>query len=196
MSATANSKLGATAKAVDSDKLDGLNSTDFLRSNAKAVDSDKLDGINSSQFLRSDVNDTMSQYLSLSKTPTSGAHAANKTYVDGKCDTIEANYTKRIVSTKTANYTVPASQQGKNIDTVLFVDTSGGARTITLPASPAVGCKVSIVDANGTFGTNGCTVDRNNLKIMGISDNLLINNANASATLIYSGSANGWRLVY
>jgi hypothetical protein len=51
--------LRSNGKAVDSDKLDGLDSTAFLRTNAKAVDSDKLDNLDSSQFLRSDTNDTM-----------------------------------------------------------------------------------------------------------------------------------------
>ncbi|MDG3581767.1 tail fiber domain-containing protein [Galbibacter pacificus] len=55
--------LGITAKAVDSDKLDGLNSTDFLRSNAKASDSNLLDGLDSSAFVRSNANDTKSGYL-------------------------------------------------------------------------------------------------------------------------------------
>jgi hypothetical protein len=43
--------LGATAKAADSDKLDGIDSTGFLGTTAKAADSDKLDGINSTGFL-------------------------------------------------------------------------------------------------------------------------------------------------
>lgn len=38
------------AKSKDADKLDGLNSSDFLRSNAKAVDSDKLDGLDNTFF--------------------------------------------------------------------------------------------------------------------------------------------------
>lgn len=37
---------------LDADKLDGLDSTDFLRANAKAVDSDKLDGLDSSAYLQ------------------------------------------------------------------------------------------------------------------------------------------------
>ena len=37
---------------LDADRLDGLDSTDFLRVNAKAVDSDKLDGLDSSAYLQ------------------------------------------------------------------------------------------------------------------------------------------------
>ena len=42
--------LRSNGKAVDSDKLDGVDSTGFLRSNGKAVDSDKLDGLDSTAF--------------------------------------------------------------------------------------------------------------------------------------------------
>jgi hypothetical protein len=38
--------------AVNSDQLDNLDSTDFLRSNGKAADSDKLDGLDSTAFAR------------------------------------------------------------------------------------------------------------------------------------------------
>jgi hypothetical protein len=44
--------LASSAKAADSDKLDGLDSTAFLGTTAKAADSDKLDGIDSSDFMR------------------------------------------------------------------------------------------------------------------------------------------------
>lgn len=39
--------LGATGKAADSDKLDGLSSEQFLRSTGKAVDAESVDGLDS-----------------------------------------------------------------------------------------------------------------------------------------------------
>lgn len=47
--------LGRAAKAADSDKLDGLDSSMFLGVNAKAADADSLDGIDSSAFVRGNV---------------------------------------------------------------------------------------------------------------------------------------------
>src|SRR4051812_21645306 len=44
--------LGKTAKAADSDKLDGIDSTGFLSATGKAADSDKLDGIDSTGFVQ------------------------------------------------------------------------------------------------------------------------------------------------
>lgn len=48
--------LRSTGKAADSDLLDGLDSSAFLRSNGKAVDSDLLDGLDSSAFARLAAN--------------------------------------------------------------------------------------------------------------------------------------------
>jgi len=76
-----------------------------------------------------------------------------------------------------------------------FVDTSGGAKTITLPASPQTGDQVSLVDLAGTFDTNNLTIGRNSLKIMGLTEDLVVSTENAGIQLVYSGSTNGWKLV-
>jgi hypothetical protein len=44
--------LRVTGKAADAEKLDSLDSTDFLRVTGKAADADKLDGLDSSAFDR------------------------------------------------------------------------------------------------------------------------------------------------
>ena len=76
-----------------------------------------------------------------------------------------------------------------------FVDTSGGAKTITLPASPQVGDQVSIVDLAGTFDTNNCTIARNGNKIMGLTENLILTVEDTGITLVYTGATYGWKLV-
>ena len=90
---------------------------------------------------------------------------------------------------KTGNYT---ASDGDN----LFVDTSGGAVTITLPSSPSIGNQVKIIDAEGTFGTNNCTVARNSEKIQGSAADLTISTDGAGIALVYVNSDNGWRLKY
>jgi hypothetical protein len=52
---------------LNADRLDGYSHEDFLKVNAKAVDADKLDGLDSSKFVRSDVNDTMSARLTVNE---------------------------------------------------------------------------------------------------------------------------------
>ncbi len=75
----------------------------------------------------------------------------------------------------------------------LLVDTSGGARTITLPASPATGDFVSFIDAKYTFDTNALTVGRNSSNIANTAADLVVNTEGAGFTLVYSGDATvGW----
>ena len=76
-----------------------------------------------------------------------------------------------------------------------FVNTSAGAITITLPASPQTGDQVSLLDLAGTFDTNNLTVARNGNKIMGLTENLTVAVEDAGITLVYTGATYGWKLV-
>ena len=76
-----------------------------------------------------------------------------------------------------------------------FVDTSGAAKTMTLPASPQVGDQVSFVDLAGTFDTNNLTIARNSLKIMGQTADMTVSTEDAGVQLVYTGSTYGWKLV-
>ena len=73
-----------------------------------------------------------------------------------------------------------------------FVNTSGGAVTVTLPATPSAGDIVAINDLNGTAACNNITLARNSSKIAGSCTDKIILNARQSTTVIYSGSAQGW----
>ena len=76
-----------------------------------------------------------------------------------------------------------------------FIDTTAAAQLVILPASPQTGDQVSIIDLAGTADTNNITIDRNSLKIMGLSENLVISTEHAGIQLVYSGATNGWKLV-
>lgn len=73
-----------------------------------------------------------------------------------------------------------------------FVDTTV-ARTLTLPASPALGDTIVIYDASGTAATNNITIARNGNKINGALDNAIIDVNQSSSLFVYTGSTVGWR---
>lgn len=124
------------------------------------------------------------------------ARIAADNSIQAAVDAVEADYVRRFTATVTGSYTVSAAQQGKNVHHNLFVDTSAAARTVTLPSNPETGCTVTCVDVESTFGTNALTIARNGKLIMGFADDMAVTTTNASVTLIFSGNANGWRLVY
>ena len=76
-----------------------------------------------------------------------------------------------------------------------FVDTTGGAKTLTLPASAVIGDTVRINDLAGTFGANNLTVARNSSNIQGVAQDLVVSVNQSSFGLVYSNSTYGWKLL-
>jgi len=73
-----------------------------------------------------------------------------------------------------------------------FVDTTA-ARTLTLPANPALGDTIAVYDASGTAATNNITIARNGNKINGQTENAIIDVDQSGSIFIYTGSTLGWR---
>ena len=71
------------------------------------------------------------------------------------------------------------------------IDTSGGAITATLPATPATGQSIFFADAGGAYATNNLTVARNGQTIMGDASDLIVNTTNQNFGLFYNGTT--WR---
>jgi len=82
---------------------------------------------------------------------------------------------------KTANYTA-ADKEG------ILADTSGGAFTVTLPATPATGAQVIVADPTGDWGTNNLTIDRNGKTISGAAEDLVCDISGVSVQLVYDGT--------
>ena len=77
-----------------------------------------------------------------------------------------------------------------------FVNTTSGAITMTLPASPSAGNIVSVKDYAYKFGTNALTVGRNGSPIGGGSDfNPTYETDGAFLTFIYADAVKGWLLT-
>jgi hypothetical protein len=76
-----------------------------------------------------------------------------------------------------------------------FVNTAGGAVTVTLPSSPSAGNVVAVSDYNSTAGTNAITIARNGSNINGAASNLSIQKSNSAIQLVYVDSTTGWQNV-
>ena len=76
-----------------------------------------------------------------------------------------------------------------------FVDTNGGARTITLPNSGLIkGDTIRFLDLRKTFDTNALTIARNGQPIQGDAADLTVNTEGAAFDLIWHSSTYGWRI--
>jgi len=73
-----------------------------------------------------------------------------------------------------------------------FINTTAGATTMTLPASPSVGDYVALKDYAGTFATNKLTIDRNGSNIQGQALNSDLTTNRASVVLVYVDATKGW----
>ena len=73
-----------------------------------------------------------------------------------------------------------------------LVDTSSAAITVTLPTSPSAGDEIIIVDYASNAGTNNITIDPGSLNLRGATDDLVLDNDNQTARLLYSGTTKGW----
>ena len=88
---------------------------------------------------------------------------------------------------KTTSFTASAGEG-------YFINTTSGAITMTLPASPTIGDEVVFIDYAGTFDTNALTVGRNSEKISGSAADLTVSTERAANTLVYTDGTQGWLL--
>ena len=73
-----------------------------------------------------------------------------------------------------------------------FCNTTSGAFTVTLPATPSAGAVVGLCDYANTFATNNLTVNRNGSKIAGSTNNSVLSTNGISVTFVYVDATQGW----
>lgn len=93
------------------------------------------------------------------------------------------------------SWSIANSNATMSVNRGYFVDTTGGAKTMTLPTGVTIGDTVRINDLAGTFGTNNLTVARNGSNIQGIADDLVVSVNQSSFGLVYSNGTYGWKLL-
>ena len=77
----------------------------------------------------------------------------------------------------------------------LLADTSGGAFTITLPATPTAGDYIEFNDAKETWATNNLTIARNGSNIDSLAENLVCN-ISSKIGLTYINATIGWKVDF
>ncbi len=77
-----------------------------------------------------------------------------------------------------------------------FINTTGGAITVTLPSSPSAGDIVAFKDYANTWDTNNVTVGRGGSKINGVCECATLDTESQSVTLIYVDGTKGWQDIH
>jgi len=90
-------------------------------------------------------------------------------------------------SIKTSAYTAAAND-------LVRCNSTAGAFSITLPASPLDGDQIGIIDVSNTFGTYAVSVLPNGKTIEDDSTSLILDMTGAYVTFVYSSSTSNWRL--
>src|SRR5210317_500990 len=125
-----------------------------------SVDASKLED---GTIVAADINDGTITNAKLAGSITNAKLANSSITVNGSSVSLGGSITSQHIdwqSVVTTNTTM-VSGQG------YFVNTTSGAITMTLPASPSAGDYVAIKDYAETFGTNSCTIARNSSNIQG-----------------------------
>ena len=89
---------------------------------------------------------------------------------------------------KTASFTAVSG-------TGYFVNTTSGAVTVTLPATPSAGDIVAVADYAGTAATNNITIARNGSNFEGGTENGGIATNRQTGTFVYVDATQGWIAV-
>jgi hypothetical protein len=74
-----------------------------------------------------------------------------------------------------------------------FINTTCGAVTVTLPASPTAGDVIAFKDYAGQWNTNNVTLCNNGNKINGVCGTASLSTQNQSVSLIYVDATKGWQ---
>jgi chitodextrinase len=185
---------------------EALGVEDVVEATADAIERIEDAGIATITLVNGTANGTALSSLS-SKYTTLQATYDNinprVTSLEGVITNQESNIATASALAASAGYNpwsvVTASKLLVNRDRV-FINTPAlgggvGGLTLTLPAGPAIGSVVEIVDISGTASTNFFTIARNGELIQGIAEDLIFNVNNKAMKLIYSNTAKGWRIA-
>lgn len=213
--------LGITAKAADSDKLDGKHSTAFLLTTGTAANSAKLENNNAAFFRNaSNLNAGVVPNARLPATATRSDNAIKDiagTLAGGNQTRMSCTY-----NSTSKTYTFSAHVQSDNnfnntykskldnllpnhwriIDTNTTLSSSDRAMVdmdgistlvVNLPGSPSAGDTVMVADGTGLAGSGkSLTIGRNGRPIMSLDEDMNVDIPGYLMTFVYLNNTRGW----
>ena len=198
--ATADGRyLGKTAKAVDADKLDGLNSTNFVRTSALSdsisSDSSATAATSKAAKLAYDRGSTALNTANGKLGKTEKAADADK--LDGQDSVYYRNAANLNAGTlpaaRSSVYRVVTNDVTAVHGDQILVDLSAGdGVTVNLPPTPSPGQHVTVFDAAALCDSKPLIIGRNTKNIMGSAENVTFDVPGYRATFAYLNSTRGW----
>jgi len=136
------------------------------------------------------ITGTLSSLFSIGKSnpatiDASGLTAPQTFTFPNKSGTVALELNDVIVTTNTA------VEDGKRY----WVNTSGGAITLTIPASVTAGFTFAVGDYSRTFATNNLTINRNGHKIENLAEDLTIKTNGLFFTMSYQNATVGFKRI-
>jgi hypothetical protein len=164
------------------DKITLLDMLKTMDGSGSGLDADKLDGKEASGLANVDLSNITS--------------LGNILNIDGSGSGLDADKLDGLDSTQFhrswlySNVNANANVVARDF---IKADTSGGAITLTLPASPADNNQIIVWDIKGSFNTNNCTIDGNGKNVMGATT-CILDISNKKYHIIYDSNSGEWRV--
>lgn len=115
---------------------------------------------------------------------THASPTTNVITISGVVGSTEVNW-----QLKTSNYLI------QNGDAIIIDTTLASGIVLTSPPTPAMGDTFRVLDGGRNCGTVNATIDMNGKKIVGLSEDILLETDGAHLELVYYNTAQGWSVA-
>ena len=138
------------------------------------------------------ANDISATANAISATANSALSTANSATSTANSATSTANSALSVANAALPAYTVTTTATSKTLSNRERCTVTAAGLTITLPASPSAGAEVAVTVVAAITNT---IIARNGQNIMSLAEDLTIDRADVTVTLLYVDAPRGWRII-